>query len=246
MMFRGKKRGRMVDMHCHILPAVDDGAKDMEQTMEMLHIAEQEGIEAMIVTPHYKARHRNADADTILHKIHEVQEKAASEGCHITLYPGNEILYFDGAAELLENGGVLSLNNTDRALVEFYPTDDYRYIRNALDCVKAAGYVPVLAHVERYHCMVNDWKRVRELKQLGVEIQINASSAMGQIGRPVQDFIFTLLKNKLVDYVGTDAHNTHSRKPEFQSCYRKLVRKFDESYIDDIFYENAMAIIDAG
>lgn len=246
MLFRGKKRGRMVDMHCHILPAVDDGARNMEQTIEMLKIAAQEGIEAIIVTPHYKENRKSADAGTIARKIREVEAEAQKNGCLISLYPGNEIFYFDEVTRLLEKGEALTLNHTDRVLVEFYPTDEYVYIRNALDCIMAAGYVPVLAHVERYHCMVNDWRRVLELRKLGVEIQINASSAMGHIGRPVQDFIFTLLKNKLVDYVGTDAHNTHSRRPEFQSCYQKLRRRFDEKYIDEIFYENARSIVDAG
>ena len=80
---------------------------------------------------------------------------------------------------------------------------------------------------------------------MDVEIQINAASAAGELGSKVQKFIYVLLSNRIVDYVGTDAHNDKNRAPEFQECYRMLQRKFDSSYIDEIFYKNAMAIINA-
>ena len=244
-MFFKKKVGIMADMHCHVLPAVDDGSQSIEQTLEMLEIAVDEGSQHMIVTPHYKEGRHNASTSTILERIHMVQEEAAKRGMNVNLYPGNEIYYFQGIEDRLDNGDVFTLNNTDRVLVEFSPSDSYTYIRNALDGIRASGYVPVIAHVERYECMLRDWKRVRELKQMDVEIQINAASAAGKLGSKVQKFIYVLLSNRIVDYVGTDAHNDKNRAPEFQECYRMLQRKFDSSYIDEIFYKNAMAIINA-
>lgn len=245
MFFREKTRGKMIDMHCHVLPGVDDGAQSMEQTMEMLRIACGEGIEAMIVTPHFKAGHHSANPETVTNLIRKVQENAERSGYVIRLYPGNEVLYFAGAEELLERDAVLTLNNTDRVLVEFSPAVEYIYLRNALDSVRAQGYTPVLAHVERYECMVKSSERVRELKQMGAEIQINAQSAAGKLGKRVQHFLYALLKEKLVDYVGTDAHNTEERAPKFQECYQMLSKRFDTAYLDKIFYGNALAIIEA-
>jgi protein-tyrosine phosphatase len=236
----------MVDIHCHILPQVDDGSGSMEETMKMLETASREGISAMIVTPHYKTGHRNADAGTITGLMARVQEEADSRGYGIKLYPGNEIFYSDGIEELLEKGLVLGLNYTDRVLIEFSPAENYTYIRNALDSVRSVGYIPVLAHVERYECMLRDRHRTEELKNMGTEIQINAAGASGKLGRRTQKFIFGLIKSGLVDYVGTDAHNAGRRAPEFKECYRMLCRKFDASYIDRIFYGNALEIIDEG
>ena len=235
----------MVDMHCHVLPAVDDGSQNMEQTIEMLRIASEEGISAMIVTPHYKDDRHNASVQTILSRIAQVQEEVVRQGIFVDLYPGNEIFYFHGVEDMLDKGHILTLNNTDRVLIEFSPSSDYTYIRNALDGIRASGYVPIIAHIERYECMLRDMTRVKELKNMDIEVQVNVSSAAGKLGSRVQKYIYEMLKGRYVDYMGTDAHDTENRIPEFQECYRKLEKKFDSDYINAVFYENALAIINA-
>ena len=235
----------MVDMHCHVLPAVDDGSQNMEQTIEMLRIASKEGISAMIVTPHYKDGRHNASVQTILSRIAQVQEEVVRQGIFVDLYPGNEIFYFHGVEDMLDKGHILTLNNTDRVLIEFSPSSDYTYIRNALDGIRASGYVPIIAHIERYECMLRDMTRVKELKNMDIEVQVNVSSAAGKLGSRVQKYIYEMLKGRYVDYMGTDAHDTENRIPEFQECYRKLEKKFDSDYINAVFYENALAIINA-
>ena len=235
----------MVDMHCHVLPAVDDGSQNMEQTIEMLRIASEEGISAMIVTPHYKDGRHNASVQTILSRIAQVQEEVVRQGIFVDLYPGNEIFYFHGVEDMLDKGHILTLNNTDRVLIEFSPSSDYTYIRNALDGIRASGYVPIIAHIERYECMLRDMTRVKELKNMDIEVQVNVSSAAGKLGSRVQKYIYEMLNGRYVDYMGTDAHDTENRIPEFQECYRKLEKKFDSDYINALFYENALAIINA-
>lgn len=237
--------GKMIDMHCHVLPALDDGSQSMEQTLGMLRIAQREGIEAMIVTPHYKQGHHNASPERILERIGAVREAALAEEIDIPLYPGNEILYYDGVEEVLSRDGVHTLNGTDRVLVEFYPNVEYLYLRGALDSIRAEGYIPVLAHVERYECMVKDASRVRELVGLDAEIQINASSAAGKLGRGIRHFLYGILDEELVTYVGTDAHNTDGRAPEYRECYQALAKRLPETYLREIFYENALTIIEA-
>ncbi len=245
MFFKEKRIERAIDVHCHILPAVDDGAKDERESLDMLRIAAAEGITDMIVTPHYKAWHRNASVETIQKRIQALQEAADRNHIRVSLHPGNEIFYFDELEERLEKNEVFSLNHTDRVLIEFTPTDDYTYLRNSLDQVRAMGYIPILAHAERYECLLRDSKRVRELKQLDVEIQINASSVVGKLGGKVQQFVCRILKEKLVDYIGTDAHDTEHRAPQVQQCYSKLYHKLETEYLHDIFYRNALKIIDA-
>ena len=240
-----RTKGSMVDMHCHVLPAVDDGSQNMEQTIEMLRIASEEGISAMIVTPHYKDGRHNASVQTILSRIAQVQEEVVRQGIFVDLYPGNEIFYFHGVEDMLDKGHILTLNNTDRVLIEFSPSSDYTYIRNALDGIRASGYVPIIAHIERYECMLRDMTRVKELKNMDIEVQVNVSSAAGKLGSRVQKYIYEMLKGRYVDYMGTDAHDTENRIPEFQECYRKLEKKFDSDYINAVFYENALAIINA-
>ena len=234
MLFGKKKKAAdyIVDVHCHILPGIDDGSRDMSETLKMLEIAHDEGITHMIATPHFKGGHHNASPEKVSALINEVQE--AADGCKlgIKLYQGNEILYHDELCEGVDNGRISRMNDTDYVLVEFMPSDPYQYIRNSLD---------EIAHVERYGCMLDDVENVREIKNMGVEIQVNASSILGDIGRDVKKFLHKLLSEQIIDYVGTDAHRCEgSRTPKIRECAGMLYKKYEEQYVDDILYGNAM------
>jgi len=164
-MFKSKKEaGEFVDIHSHILPMVDDGAQNMGETLEMLKLAADEGTKNIIVTPHYKNGRKNASIDAIYERINQVMCMAQKESIDICLYPGHEVFYFSGLAEALEERKILTLNDTNCVLIEFMPGEQYASIRNGIDSLCGSGYVPILAHVERYECLLKDWKLVKELK----------------------------------------------------------------------------------
>ena len=233
----------MFDIHCHILPGVDDGAKDMEQSMRMIRTAYESGIRDFILTPHYKEGRHNASVPTIRRRLEEVRREAGKRGMKVSLYAGNEILYSGEAAERLEEGRALSLAGSRYVLIEFYPAHPFPYIRNALDEIGGMGYEPVLAHAERYECLLKDWENVRELKELNVGIQVNAASITGALGFGVKRFTDRLLKERLVDYVGTDAHDDGKRSPDVRKCLSCLYRKYDPAYVDAVCYGNAKRIV---
>ncbi len=230
---------RIVDIHCHILPGLDDGSPDMEETLKMLRIAWEQGITHIITTPHYKAGRHNASAATVMKRLDEVREAAKREHIPIRLYSGNEILFFSELEERLEKGQILTMNGTRYILVEFLPGDEYTYIRNGLDYVMGMGYSPILAHIERYACMLQKTEYAEELHDLGVEIQINAVSVMGKMGRKSREFVMQILKRRLVDYVATDSHDSGNRMPQIQACANIICKKCGISYAKEILYENA-------
>ncbi len=242
MIFSRKKQAEYIfDVHCHITPGVDDGSQSLEETLKMLTIAKDEGITHMLATPHFKINHRNASPQKVNELLKKVKAAAKGIGINISIYQGNEVMYYDEMCEALNEGRISTMNNTDYVLVEFMPTDSFRYIRNALDDVAGEGYQPVLAHVERYGCMVDDIENVRELKRLGVKIQTNASSITGSIGKDIKKFTHQLLKERLIDYIGTDAHRCEgSRTPLMKECAALMYKKYDEEYVDDVLYRNAM------
>ena len=246
-MFFHKKTvdAEMADMHCHIIPGVDDGSPDMETTLAMLRIAHENNIHRMLVTPHYKNGHHNVSPQSLLRRIGEVEAACSAEGIEMKLFPGHEIFYFDGMEEALEEGKFCTMNDTDRVLIEFMPNEQFSYIRNALDKVRGMGYVPILAHVERYACMVDDWHRTAELKEMDIEIQVNAADITGALGGKVKSFVGTLLDQRLVDYVGTDAHDSKKRTPEAGKVLSYLYSKYDADYVRAITLENACALMDA-
>lgn len=236
---------KIIDLHCHVLPGVDDGSSSMEESMEMLRIAACEGIVKMIATPHYKAGRKNVSVDGITRRIEQLQQCIDEEQLGIELLPGNEILYFDELIEELETKSLRTLCDSNYVLVEFLPGDSYKKIRNAVDALIGDGYIPVLAHVERYECLVKDMGLIKELIELGARVQINAGSVAGKHGWKIKKYVCQLLKEQLVDYIGTDAHDRNNRKPEMLKCIAVLIKKkIDSSYITAITHDNAMKIIE--
>ena len=229
----------LIDMHCHILPAVDDGSQSMETTKKMIEIAAGEGITHMIATPHFKKAHHNASPETVQKLVDEVQKMAEENGIDIRFFPGNEVMYFGDIEEAYEAGRLTPMNGSDYLMIEFYPDDDYARLRRGVETVQSLGFHPVLAHVERYLPLLSHPELVEELKGRGAYISVNASSAVGDGGLKVKSFVKRLLKKQLVDFIGTDAHHYESRAPRMKRCAEYLYKKYDERYVDKVLYGNA-------
>lgn len=230
---------RIADIHAHILPGVDDGAKDIEEALEMLRIACREGITDMIVTPHYQSGRFFTPGDVLREKTAGLQSLVEQEGIPIRLYPGTEIYFRSGLEERLETRQLATMNGSEFVLVEFSPVEEFSYMRNALEELFGLGYHPILAHVERYRCMREDRKRVKELRGMGCGIQANAGSIAGEYGYLTGSYLHQLLKEQLVDYVGTDAHSAIHRTPRMKKCAERLYRKYGEEYAERLLYKNA-------
>ena len=233
----------LIDIHSHFLPGIDDGAKDFEISIQMLRIAEQNKIRKIILTPHNKPMHHNADASEIRRLTEKLQQKIQQEGMDIQLYTGNEIYYRSNVLELLDGGQICTMAASSYVLIEFNPKDDFDHIRNAVYQIVAGGYQPVIAHVERYENVCSHMDRIEELIEMGVYLQVNAGSIMGQYGFGIQILTRRLLRQRLVHFVATDAHNTGKRGPYLQKCAEFVCRKYGKAYAQKIFYDNPARII---
>lgn len=239
-----KRMDRIVDMHCHILPGLDDGSESLEESVEMLRIAEKSGITDIIATPHFKAGRHNPNPDTISGKIREVQREAQKRGISVNLYPGSEIFFFSELEEALQSHRVCTLNHSPYVLIEFSPGEPYRSIRNALDQVLGMELFPIIAHVERYGCVLDDWQNAEALRDMGARLQINVSGITGRAGAKSRKLTGILLGRQLVDYIGTDAHGSRARTPDMRKCLKLLCRKYDAHYIEEIVCKNALELLE--
>lgn len=230
---------RIIDIHSHILPGIDDGSQSMEQTLKMLRIAEEEGITDMIATPHHKYGRHNASPATVNRLRDEVQKLALEEGLHIRIHTGNELFYYTDIEDVIREERICYMGNSDCILVEFNPMENYTYIHNALYQLQCNGYQPVIAHIERYLCIAKDKKKANELHDMGIRIQVNADSIVGDNGFGIKGFTKYLLKNELIDYVGTDSHSHERRAPRMTKCVNLLYKKYNKEYVDRILYLNA-------
>lgn len=230
---------RVIDIHSHILPGVDDGAKSIDETIEMLRIAWHEGITDMIVTPHYQSGRYFTQAEKIKEKVNYIQSLAKDNHIPVRLYPGTEVYFRSGLEERLDSGQLATMNGSGYMLVEFSPIEEFTYIRNAAEEILGLGYTPIFAHIERFRCMREDINRVKELKNMGCHIQANAGSITGDCGFGTKRYMNKLLKEHLIDYIGTDAHNTCGRAPHAKKCAELLHRKYGEEYAECVLYKNA-------
>ncbi|MBO4845808.1 MAG: hypothetical protein J5525_05810 [Lachnospiraceae bacterium] len=235
---------RIFDMHNHILWGVDDGSQDIEMTLRMLRMAEQDGITDIILTPHNKPNRRNLYATEMVDMIAELKKKIAVEGIRMNLYPGNEIFYRLDVCERLEIGKAATMAGSRYVLLEFNPMDDWEHIKRGADDLLQGGYFPIIAHVERYVNVIKDIDRVDYLVDKGCYIQINAASIMGEIGFIVKKQCKNLMKEGLVSFIATDAHEDVRRVPKLAECVRYITKKYGEETAFKLFETNPQMILD--
>ena len=234
----------MIDIHCHILPDVDDGAKCVQEAIEMAMIAQEEGIKKIIVTPHYHPEFKYLKGKE-LEKVYEEFKKSLKENnIDIEIYMGNEIYFTYNLIENISELDFYNLNNSKYVLIEFPPTNFPSNLCNVVYELKQKGFVPVLAHVERYMKVHDDPEIIYDCIKTGAIIQINSSSIMGKNGKELQRLCNTLIERNMVHLVSSDAHSSGRRRPLLKEAYEYIEKKYSKDLADDLFINNAQRIID--
>ncbi len=231
------------DIHCHMLPRLDDGAESFEESVQMLKIAFREGIRTICLTPHYMPERWKPRLDKAKEYQKYLQRYATQLSNDIKIYLGNELFYRQGIVEDLRNGSCLTLNNSRYVLVEFAPRMMYQEILKGLNSLMSGGYIPILAHIERYMEIIGKLERAEEIKQRGIIIQVNASSVLGGSGNEAKKFVRKLLKNELVHVICTDAHSNNHRAPYIADCVQFVMKHYGSDYAEQLFYKNAEKIL---
>lgn len=232
-----------IDIHCHILPGIDDGSDSLETSMEMLRIADGDGISQIILTPHDKPWHRKIDHTQIHAKAGQLQDWLCQKGMDIRLHTGSELYYRNGLTEELDQGTALTLANSQYVLVEFDPLADYDYIRGGVYSLLTGGYYPIIAHVERYKNVCCRMNRITELIDMGSFMQVNAGSITGQYGIGTKQLTKKMLKQDLIDFVATDAHDLNKRRACLSQCAEYIGKKYGESSRKRLFYNHPMCVL---
>ncbi len=233
----------IIDMHCHILPGIDDGARDEGSMERMLRIANTEGIEAIVATPHYTLGEDEKKLEAIKTKYALARKTWKKRGSQKELYLGSELLWEDGIVEALDSGKALTMNGTSYVLVEFLPDAGDTYIENAMRRMQYAGYLPIIAHVERYKRLQNR-KVLQELVDMGVYLQVNVSTILGKHGFFLKHRVLRWMQEGLIHFVGSDAHNSKTRRPEMKECAQYLNKKLGVTRTRQILEKNPMRMLE--
>lgn len=235
--------GDIYDVHCHIMAGVDDGARDYDISKRMLSIAYMEGVRNIILTPHYNRRFWSTEREKYEEGYRQIVKIAEENHPDMNIYMGCEIFYNEDIFDELEKGLIPTMAGGRYVLVEFSTTVSYKLVKNTIMGIQQREYIPIIAHVERYDCLVDEVELVAELVELGAYIQVNASTIEGTNGKPGKKMVKHLLKRELVHFVGTDAHDDRFRTPKIKEAYAYVKKKYGYAYADKIFMENPQCII---
>jgi len=232
----------MIDIHCHILPAIDDGPAALHETLEMLRIAAGDGITHIVATPHY--RHgESPTAQDIREKVALVREEMAKSSVNIELMGGADIRLTYELMEGIEKNEIPTLNNSWYFLLEL-PDLIPPHLDGFLFEARVKGFFPVITHPERNHSLIYSPEKIRALREAGALFQLTAMSVTGKLGRQIKKFTEHLLKKGYVDFIATDAHSTEQRPPLLSKAYRETVGILDKTCADRIFIDNPKAVIE--
>ena len=210
----------MKDIHTHIIPFVDDGSPDLETSINMIKHEIDIGVTEIICTPHHIYHRYEASATVIKERFNFLKEEVERLNLPIKLYLGQEICYShrEDIIAMLKKGELLTLNNSNRVLLEFSFTREPEDILDIIYNFNVNGYEVIIAHVERYEWM--DYNKVLALRNEGALIQINSNSYLGLTTWKEKRFVKKLLKHNLVDFVASD---THSFRPStLDKSYKKI------------------------
>ena len=210
----------MIDIHTHIIPGVDDGSPNLETSIEMIKHEISIGVDSIICTPHHIYHRYEKSVEEIKSNFLLLKEAVEKENLPIKLYLGQEICYShrEDIIKMLQEGKLLTLNNTNRVLLEFHFTREPEDLLDIIYNFSIHGYEVIIAHVERYEWMTLD--KVIALKGEGALIQINSNSYLGLTTFKEKRFTKLLLKKGLVNYVASD---THSFRPStLDKSFKKI------------------------
>ncbi len=235
----------MLDIHTHILPGVDDGAADLTDAILMAELAAEGGTGVLVATPHDSlfAEGTRKDPKSRIADIKKIKESFAAElekrGIGVTVLLGMEILAGEDVARRILENEVLPMPGGKAYLLEFWPDAPAEEITSQIRSVTALGKQVIFAHPERCLCIQNDPGLARHFAGLGCRLQINKENVLGLAGRREEAAARRMLKEELVSYVASDAHDPYLRTPHLGEVRTALAKTCSGEYIRHLLSEDA-------
>ena len=224
-----------VDIHCHILPGVDDGAPSLADSLEMAAMASADGIRTIIATPHANHEYPPLPAEEYLQRIANLQVEIDRIQMPLRILPGADVQITETLVARVRARQILTLADTGRYILLELPHDIYIPIDDLMAELKTIGTRSILSHPERNPGIQANLDLLEPLVERGCLLQVTAGSILGEFGREPQAIALHMLRHRLAHFVATDAHSPRFRKPLLRQAYRSVSALTENSYADQIF-----------
>lgn len=227
----------MTDIHCHLIYDVDDGSRSLQESIELLQELNKAGFNQVIITPHFiSGTEYNSDNELKLSRLHEIKEELQRQNINISVYLGNEIFINKNIPKLLEQGFVASLAGTKYLLIELPFHNKILGLVDLLYELTCQGYIPIIAHPERYTYFQENYRLVDSFKEEGILFQCNYASILGYYGKESEKLVKYLFKKHYVDYLGTDLHRLGKTfmLDNFKKIEKNIIKLTGKEYYREI------------
>ena len=231
------------ELHNHALYACDDGPKSEKDMQSLIDAIYKDNIRHLCLTPHYHPGYFGENVERADRSFDKLLRYVSEKYPDLKLYRGNELRYNRGCVEWIKAGKCHPINDTNYVLVDFSQSSEGDEIVKGTNSILSAGYIPVLAHVERYRKVAKNMDFVRELRENGVIIQVDAQSILGVFGFGSKRSCKRMLSLHLVDAVATDAHGSIRRPPSITESYKYIEKHYGKKYAEAVCVYNPYAIL---
>lgn len=232
-----------VDVHHHLLYGLDDGPETREEMERMIDAAAADGTGCIVATPHISPGVKPFDRDAYRAALEQADAYCRERAYCLRVFGGAEMLCTQSAVRMLCEGSVPTLNGTRHVLVEWYDDAQEEEIVGAVREMTNAGFIPVMAHVERLRCFWHSPERLMNLRcDCDVRLQANCSTLLKRPLSFSRRVVRRLCAERMLDYVASDAHNTAARPTRMKQAHEKLTVQYGAAFADAVMRENQMKI----
>jgi protein-tyrosine phosphatase len=232
-----------VDLHCHLLPGIDDGPKSWHVSLAMARQAVAEGIAIVVATPHQLGRYEGNSREQILDLVAEAQQQVNQAGLPLTILPGADVRIQEDLPELVQNGRVLTLADRRAHLLIELPHEHILPLGNLIQALRRQGVDCILSHPERNGQLQQNPELLRPWVQQGCLIQVTAGSITSHFGAAPRRLTRWLFRENMVHFVSTDAHDPSNRPPLLRQAFKTVCGWAGLSRAETVFVHNPQAVV---
>lgn len=235
----------MIDIHTHILPEIDDGARSLHESYEMAVMAVRSGVKAIVATPHsnHVIGYVNNDSGRQKWLFETLRDVLQQEKVPLQIYRGMEIMASLDVPEKIVSKKLLTLNQSKYVLIEFDFDEEPWWIEAILQKVQREGFVPIIAHPERYDCVQDNPAYLYDWRKQGALAQMNKGSLLGRFGSSIARTADALLTHHLFTCIASDAHSIHVRTTDMSEISRYVERFYSIEEKHLLLRQNPLSIL---
>ena len=234
----------MIDMHCHFVFNVDDGAKNINESIEILKKASENGFSGVIATPHFIEGDKYSIIKSDIDKrLDDIRKKLSENNINIEIYPGNEIYATPNIIELINSNKISFLNDSTYILIELPLDEPVSYLDTFIFNILSLDKIPIIAHPERYSFVKKNPDILYELSEKGVLFQLNIGSIFGYYGNTAKKTSKYLLKRNIYNFIGSDTHSSKHAYIKYNKALKYIKKVVGKNNFETLINVNPQKVV---